>query len=284
MLDTVSPPPSSATQPPRKGWLLWPFQTLARRTSQGVAVTFYGLVVLIPLAALFSSAFTHGWGFFWKAATAKEALAAYRLTITCSLLAALTNAVAGLGTAWVLVRDTFRGKAILNALIDLPFALPTVVAGVTFYTLYGPKSPVHLTLTGTWTGITVAIVFVTLPFTVRSVQPVIETMTFNAEAAAATLGASPWRVFRTITLPTLLPAILTGTGLAFARAMGEYGSVVFVSNNLPFRTEVASSYIYSLASAGDPVGAAATAVTMLVMALVVLIAVSVASRRLVKGS
>jgi len=115
------------------------------------------------------------------------------------------------------------------------------------------------------------------------VQPVIETMTFNAEAAAATLGASPWRVFRTITLPTLLPAIVTGTGLAFARAMGEYGSVVFISNNLPFRTEVASSYIYSLAAAGDAVGAAATAVMMLVVALLVLVIVSVTSRRLVKG-
>jgi len=246
-------------------------------------VTFYSLVVLIPLAALFSNAFTHGWGFFWKAATAKEALSAYRLTITCSLVAALVNAVAGLGTAWVLVRDSFKGKAILNALIDLPFALPTVVAGVTFYTLYGPKSPVHLTLTGTWTGITVAIVFVTLPFTVRSVQPVIETMTFNAEAAAATLGASPWRVFRTITLPTLLPAIVTGAGLAFARAMGEYGSVVFISNNLPFKTQVASSYIYSLSSAGDNIGAAAAAVMMMVIALVALTGISVASRRLAKG-
>jgi len=277
------PPINGSSQPPRTGWLLWPFSALSRRTAQGVAVTFYSLVVLIPLAALFSNAFTHGWGFFWKAATAKEALSAYRLTITCSVVAALVNAVAGLGTAWVLVRDSFKGKAILNALIDLPFALPTVVAGVTFYTLYGPKSPVHLTLTGTWTGITVAIVFVTLPFTVRSVQPVIETMTFNAEAAAATLGASPWRVFRTITLPTLLPAIVTGAGLAFARAMGEYGSVVFISNNLPFRTEVASSYIYSLASAGDPIGAAATAVMMLVVALCVLVVVSVTSRRLVKG-
>jgi sulfate transport system permease protein len=248
-----------------------------------VTLTFYSLIILIPLAALISSAFTHGWGDFWHSATAPEARDAYRLTILCSLVGAAVNAVAGLATAWVLVHDRFPGKAILNALIDLPFALPTVVAGVTFYTLYGPLSPVHLTLTGTWIGITVAIVFVTLPFTVRSVQPVLETMTFSAESAAATLGASKARIFRTITLPTLAPAIVTGAGLAFARAMGEYGSVVFISNNLPFHTEVASSYIYSLASSENPTGAAATAVTMLIFALIALVSVSVTAKRLARG-
>jgi len=246
-------------------------------------LSFYSLIVLIPLAALVSSAFTNGWGAFWRAATQVEALDAYELTIGCAVLGALINAVSGLGIAWVLARDAFWGKAVLNALIDLPFALPTVVAGVTFYTLYGPHSPVHLTLTGTWVGITVAVVFVTLPFSVRSVQPVIETMSFTAEAAAATLGASNTRIFRTITLPTLLPAIVTGAGLAFARAMGEYGSVVFISNNLPFKTQVASSYIYSLSSAGDNIGAAAAAVMMMVIALVALTGISVASRRLAKG-
>lgn len=283
MAPDVTAPPTTPTQPPSRGWLRWRASGVTSATSQGLALSFYSLVVLIPLAALFSSAFTHGWGVFWRDATAKEAIDAYRLTIECSLVGAALNAVAGLGTAWVLVRDQFPGKAIINALIDLPFALPTVVAGVTFYTLYGPLSPVHLTLTGTWVGITLAIVFVTLPFTVRSVQPVLETMTFSAEAAASTLGASSVRVFFTITLPTLAPAIITGAGLAFARAMGEYGSVVFISNNLPYHTEVASSYIYSLASSQNPVGAAATAVAMLVFALIALTAVSITSRRLVRG-
>ncbi len=276
-------PPTLPTQPPRTGWLRWRSSGLFSPGAQGATLLFYSLVVLVPLTALFSSAFTHGWGVFWRDATATEAIHAYRLTIVCSLAGAAINAVAGLAIAWVLVCDTFPGKSLINALIDLPFALPTVVAGVTFYTLYGPLSPVHLTLTGTWVGITVAIVFVTLPFTVRSVQPVLETMTFSAEAAAATLGASGVRTFFTITLPTLSPAIITGAGLAFARAMGEYGSVVFISNNLPYHTEVASSYIYSLASSQNPVAAAATAVAMLLMALVALTAVSVTSRRLVRG-
>ena len=253
-----------------------------RQVAQGVATLFFSLVVLVPLAALVSSSLHHGWSGLWAAATTTEALDAYRLTILCSVVGAVVNAVVGLATAWVLVRDQFPGKAVLNALIDLPFALPTVVAGVIFYTLYGPRSPVHLTLTGTWIGVTVAIVFVTLPFTVRSVQPVLETMTFHAEAAAMTLGASSRRVFFTISLPTLAPAIVTGMGLAFARAMGEYGSVVFISNNLPFHTEVASSYIYSQASAGNPTGAAASAVAMLVVALAALAVVSVASRRLAR--
>ena len=243
---------------------------------------YLSLLVLIPMAALLSNAFSHGLGGFWDAATSAESLDALKLTVTCSLLASGFNAVAGTATAYVLVRDRFAGRGVLNAIIDLPFALPTVVAGVTFYTLYGPRSPFHVNITGTWIGITVAIMFVTLPFSVRAVQPVLESLTLDAEDAAATLGASPSRVFRTVTLPALVPSLLTGTGLAFARALGEYGSVVFISNNLPYRSEVSSSYIYSLVSEGNDAGAAAVAILLLVGALAVLIASNVVARRLAK--
>jgi len=249
-----------------------------------LAVTYLSVIVLIPFAALLTNAFSGGLGQFWNDVTSLESLDALRLTLLCSLAAAVVNTVMGLATAWVLVRDRFKGQGVLNTLIDLPFALPTVVAGVTFYALYGPLSPLHITITGTWIGITVAIMFVTLPFTVRSVQPVLETLTFTAESAAATLGASPVRVFRTVTLPVLLPSLLTGTGLAFARALGEYGSVVFISNNLPYRTEVASSYIYSLTSSNENGAAAAVAVALLILALGTLVSFSALGRFLSRGA
>lgn len=241
---------------------------------------YLSLLVLIPMAALLDNAFSHGLGAFWSAATSTESLDALKLTLVCSLLAAAFNAVAGTATAYVLVRDHFPGRGVLNAIIDLPFALPTVVAGVTFYTLYGPHSPFHVNITGTWIGITVAIMFVTLPFSVRAVQPVLESLATDAEDAAATLGASSMYVFRTVTLPAIMPSLLTGTGLAFARALGEYGSVVFISNNLPYHSEVSSSYIYSLVSSGDNPGAAAVALMLLVGALAVLIVSNVTARRL----
>jgi sulfate transport system permease protein len=248
-----------------------------------VAVLFLSLVVLIPFAALVTKAFSSGPGAFWSAVTQRESLDALGLTLLCALVGAAVNSVAGLATAWVLVRDRFIGQGLLNAVIDLPFALPTVVAGVTLYTLYGPLSPLHVNVTGTWIGVTLAIMFVTLPFSVRAVQPVLESLTFNAEAAASTLGASPIRVFRTVTLPVLMPALLTGTGLAFARAIGEYGSVVFISNNLPYRSQVASSYIYSLTTSGQTRSAGAVSVALLMIALAVLAACGVVSRRLTRG-
>ncbi len=256
---------------------------LTRRATQGVGLIYLSLVVLIPLAALLTKAFSGGPGAFWDAVSAPESLDALGLTLLCAAVGAAVNAVAGLATAWVLVRDRFVGQGLLNSVIDLPFALPTVVAGVTLYTLYGPLSPLHVNVTGTWVGITLAITFVTLPFTVRAVQPVLQSMTFSAEAAASTLGASAPRVFATVTLPALAPALLTGTGLAFARAIGEYGSVVFISNNLPYRSQVASSYIYSLTTSGQTPAAGAVAVALLAIALVVLVAVGVASRRLTAG-
>lgn len=254
----------------------------ANAATRGLVVLYISLIVLIPLAALVTNAFKGGLGAFLSAATSTESLDALRLTVTCALLAALFNAAAGTATAFVLVRDNFWGKPVLNAIIDLPFALPTVVAGVTFYTLYGPHSPFHVNITGSWIGITVAIMFVTLPFSVRAVQPVLESLSSDAEAAAATLGASSWHIFRTITFPAILPALLTGTGLAFARALGEYGSVVFISNNLPYRSEVSSSYIYSLVSSGQVGSAASVAMLLLVGALAVLVVSNVTARRLAR--
>jgi len=243
-------------------------------------VGYVSLLVLIPMAALLNEAFKGGLGTFWSAATSTEAWDALKLTLACSLFAAVFNAVAGTATAYVLVRDRFAGRGVLNTIIDLPFALPTVVAGVTFYTLYGPHSPFHVNITGTWVGITVAIMFVTLPFSVRAVQPVLETLTSDAEDAAATLGASPLHVFRTVTLPAILPALLTGTGLAFARALGEYGSVVFISNNLPYHSQVSSSLIYSLVSSDQNTSASAVALVLLVLALTVLVVSNVVARQL----
>jgi sulfate transport system permease protein len=279
-------PIAEAKLPPQAGWQFRRVRaatTLGRATAKGLAITYLSLIVLIPLAALLTNAFNKGLGSFWTAVTQTESIDALRLTLICAFIGSAINAVAGLATAWILVRDRFVGQGILNAIIDLPFALPTVVAGVIFYTLYGPLSPFHVNITGTWIGITVAIMFVTLPFTVRSVQPVLESLTFSAEAAASTLGASPIRVFRTITLPALMPAILTGTGLAFARAIGEYGSVVFISNNLPYRSEVASSYIYSLAVSDQTNSAASVAVALLVIALVLLIVFNVTAQRLARN-
>jgi sulfate transport system permease protein len=243
-------------------------------------VTYLSLLVLVPLAALLTHAFGQGSGAFWSAVTQRQSIDAIELSLSSSLVAAAVNAFIGTATAWTLVRDRFVGQGLLNSIIDLPFALPTVVAGVTFLTLYGPLSPIHLDIANSWIGVTVAIMFVTLPFTVRSVQPVLESLSFEAEAAAATLGASPRRVFLTITLPALMPAILTGTGLAFARAIGEYGSVVFISGNEPYRTQVASSYIYSLVGSGQTDSASAVAVFLLAIALVVLGVFNLVSRRL----
>jgi sulfate transport system permease protein len=264
--------------PPRERWVQRHAWTWFARAGKGLGVTYLSVIVLLPIAALTSHALDHGWGTFWGALTQRESLDAIKLTVLCAAAGTLINVVAGTATAWVLARDRFVGSSLLNALIDLPFALPTVVAGVTFYTLYGPRSPFHVNITGTWIGITVAIAFVTLPFNVRAVQPLLEARTFHAEAAAATLGASPARVLRTITLPALAPAIMTGAGLAFARALGEYGSVVFISNNLPYRSQVASSYVYSLATSGQVDTAAAVSVGLLVMALVILIAVNFIGR------
>jgi sulfate transport system permease protein len=238
-----------------------------------LAITYLSLLVILPLAALLAHSFSGGWSAFWSAVTQPEAVAALKLSFTTSLAVAAFNAVAGLVIAWVLVRDEFRGKAVVNAIIDLPFALPTIVAGLTLLTLYGPNSPFHLNVADSRWGILFALAFVTLPFSVRSVQPVLAELDIETEEAAASLGASSGRVLWRIILPSLAPAMLAGAGLAFARAMGEFGSVVLISGNVPFKTEVASSWIYSLSQSDDLSAAAAISIVLVGTALVVLLGI-----------
>jgi sulfate transport system permease protein len=252
---------------------------LGRIGGPTLAVTYLSLLVVLPLAALLSNAFTGGFGAFWRAVSQPEAVAALKLTLWCSLAVAAFNAVAGLIIAWVLVRDDFRGKPIVNAVIDLPFALPTVVAGLTLLSLYGPDSPFHVNVADTPVGILFALAFVTLPFSVRSVQPVLAELDREVEEAAASLGASPLVVLRRVILPGVAPAMLAGAGLAFARAVGEFGSVVLISGNVPFKTEVASSWIYSLSQSDDLSGAAAISVVLVTIALLVLLGIGLLRRR-----
>lgn len=251
----------------------------ARAGGPVLAVTYLSLLVILPVAALVTNAFSGGWSAFWAAVTQPEAVAALELTLAASAIVALVNSFAGLAIAFVLVRDDFRGKALLSAVIDLPFALPTIVAGLTLLALYGPESPFHVNLAGTRLGIGAALLFVTLPFCVRSVQPVLAELDAETEEAAASLGATPPQVLRRIVLPSLLPAVLAGAGLAFARAVGEFGSVVLISGNLPFKTEVASSWIYSLFQSDDLSAASAVSVVLIAISLFVLLAIGWARRR-----
>lgn len=244
-----------------------------------LAVTYLSLLVLLPLAAVVTKAFDGGWGSFWQAVSQPEAVAALKLTLICSLIVAVFNSLAGVTIAWVLIRDEFPGKRLVGAVIDLPFALPTVVAGLTLLTLYGPNGPFGVNVADTRIGIILALAFVTLPFCVRSVQPVLAELDRETEEAAASLGASPAGVLRRIILPSIAPAMLAGAGLAFARAIGEFGSVVLISGNLPFKTEVASSWIYSLSQSDAYGSAASVSVVLIAIALVVLFAIGMLRRR-----
>jgi sulfate/thiosulfate transport system permease protein len=244
-----------------------------------LAVTYLTLLVLLPVAALLTNAFSGGWSAFWAAITEPEAVAALELTLAASAIVAVVNSVAGVAIAFVLVRDDFRGKSLLSAVIDLPFALPTVVAGLTLLALYGADSPFHVNLAGTRLGIGAALLFVTLPFCVRSVQPVLAELDAEIEEAASSLGATPRQVLRRIVLPSILPAVLAGMGLAFARAVGEFGSVVLISGNLPFKTEVASAFIYNQFQSGEFSAASAVSVLLVAIALIVLLAIGWIRRR-----
>ena len=214
-----------------------------------------------------------GWSSFWDAVSSPEAVAALKLSLFVSVVVALVNAVAGTAIAWVLVRDRFRGQSLVNSVIDLPFALPTIVAGLTLLTLYGPHSPVGIDVAFTRTAVLMALLFVTLPFVVRTVQPVLLELDREMEQAAASLGAGSFAVFRRIVFPNLLPAILSGVAMAFARAIGEFGSVVLISGNLPFKTEVASVFIFGRIESNDSVAAAAVSVLLLMISLAVLLAI-----------
>jgi sulfate transport system permease protein len=203
--------------------------------------------------------------------TTPQSVAALKLTLASAAVVSVVNAVTGTGIAWVLVRDQFPGKEFVNAVIDLPFALPTIVAGLTLLTLYGPNSPFGVDVAFQRTGLVLALLFVTLPFVVRAVQPVLIELDRDMEEAASSLGAGTIAVFRRIVFPNLLPAILSGVALAFARAVGEFGSVVLISGNIPFKTEVSSVYIAGQIESDNPTGAAAVSVVLLAISLGVLL-------------
>jgi len=252
-----------ALRPPRPGALL----------ALGLVPTFLSVVVLLPISALVWSSGTQGWHAFWATVSAPEAVASLKLTLGAAVLVSAINAVVGTITAWVLVRDDFAGKSLMNAVIDLPFALPTIVGGLTLLTLYGPKSPLGLNVAYTRTAIVLALLFETLPFVVRTVQPVLHELDREAEEAARSLGAQESRVFRSIVLPNILPGILSGVALAFARAVGEIGAIVLISGNLPFKTEVAAVFVFNHIQSGDENGAAAVALVLLVIAFLLLLAI-----------
>jgi sulfate transport system permease protein len=235
--------------------------------SIGLSTLYLSLIVLLPLAALSWRA--HG----WDAVSTSQGISALRLTLGLSLVVALVNAVAGTAIAWSLVRDRFVGQGLVNALVDLPFALPTIVAGLTLLALYGPKSPVGINAAFTRWGLLLALLFVTLPFVVRTVQPTLFELDREMEDAAASLGAGRFTIFLRIILPSILPAILSGVALAFARAVGEFGAVVLISGNLPFKTEVVSVYVFGRLESGDPGGAAAASVVILLISFGVLLAI-----------
>jgi sulfate transport system permease protein len=239
--------------------------------SSGLALTYLSVIVLIPLAALVAEGRKGGWHHFWQVAWNPESRAALELTLGLALGVVGINAVTGTALAWTLVRDEFPGKRFVNALIDLPFALPTIVAGLTLLALYGPKSAVHVDAAYTRWGVLMALLFVTLPFVVRTVQPVLLELDREMEEAAASLGAGRFTIFRRIVFPHLLPALLSGVALAFARAIGEFGAVILIAGNLPFKTEVASLYVFQRLNAGDSQGAAALAVLLLAISLGVLL-------------
>ena len=242
-------------------------------------MAYLSIVALVPLAAVVVRSMNGGFDAFWTAVTNEQAVAALRLTLIASVIVVLINAVAGTLIAWVLVRDEFPGKSIVNSLIDLPFALPTIVAGLTLLAFYGPDSPVGVDLAFTRVSVVLALLFVTLPFVVRAVQPVLLELDTEMEQAAESLGAGKATVFRRIVLPNLTPAIIAGAGLAFARAVGEFGSLVLIAGNIPFETQAASVFIFGLVESDDSTGAAAVSVVLLLIALVVLLTFGWLSKR-----
>ena len=238
----------------------------------GVATLWLSLIVLLPLAAVVDRSLDGGLSQFWESVSSRQSVAALRFTLLISLGVAAINAVMGTLIAWVLVRDDFRGKAFVNALIDLPFALPTIVAGLTLLALYGDA------IAFTKWAVLLALLFVTLPFVVRAVQPVLIELDREMEEAAASLGASPVTTFRRVILPNLVPAIVSGVALAFARAVGEFGSVVLISGNKPFDTQVASVYAYKQLESDNISGAAAVSVVLLALSLAVLVGLRLVER------
>jgi len=251
------------------------------KLSLGYTIFYLCLIVLIPLSAVFIKTAELSWSEFWTVITAPRVVATYQLTFGASLIAALINMVFGLLTAWVLVRYQFVGKKILDALVDLPFALPTAVAGISLTAIYAPNGwigsllePHGIKVAFTPLGVVVALTFIGLPFVVRTVQPVLEDFSAEAEEAAASLGANRWQTFYKVILPAILPALLTGFSLAFARAIGEYGSVIFIAGNMPMISEITPLMIITKLEQYDYAGATAIAVVMLVVSFMLLLAIN----------
>jgi sulfate transport system permease protein len=252
------------------------------RLTLGFTLFYLGLIVLIPLGAVFWKTSELTWSQFWHTATMPTALASYRVTFGASFFAALVNVVFGLVVAWVLVRYEFFGKKIVDALVDLPFALPTAVAGITLAALYSQNgwigqllAPLGIKVANTSLGIFIALTFIGLPFIVRTVQPILEDLDAELEEAASSLGANRWQVFSRVILPMLTPALLTGFALAFARALGEYGSVIFIAGNIPMKTQITPVLIMQELDMFDYAKATAIAVVMLVVSFVLLLAINV---------
>jgi sulfate/thiosulfate transport system permease protein len=241
-------------------------------------IGYLSFIVLIPLAAVVWKSTGSGLEGFWNAVTSPAAVASLKLTLGASIVVAFVNAAMGTLIAWVLVRDDFPGKGIVNSLIDLPFALPTIVAGLTLLALYGPRGPIGINIAYTRMAVVAALLFVTLPFVVRSVQPVLHELDTEMEEAAASLGAGGFTIFRRVILPNLVPAILSGVALAFARAMGEFGSLVLISGNIPFKTQVASVQIFANIESDRPTAAAAISVVLLGLSFLVLLAIDLLRR------
>jgi sulfate transport system permease protein len=248
----------------------------------GIAMVWFSLLVLIPLAAIVATAGEEGWRGYVDTLTNPQSWAAIKLTVGQSLLVTGINVVMGTLIAWVLVRDRFWGKRLLDLVIDIPFAMPTIVAGLVLLGLYGPKGPLGINVSNTPTSVTLALAFVTLPFIVRTVQPVLAELDADVEEAAASLGARRLTTLRRIVLPSIIPAIAAGAALSFARAISEYGSLVLLSGMLPYRTEVVSVRVLSFIEGGDRTAAAALATIMLGVALFVIVALDVIQRRMAR--
>jgi len=249
--------------------------------TMGFSLLYLSLLVLLPLSALVLRAMDLSWAEFWAVATDARSIASYKITFGASFVGAMINLVFGMLTAWVLVRYTFPGKGIIDALVDLPFALPTAVAGISLTSIYAYNGwigqwfdPLGIRIAYTPLGVIVALTFIGLPFVVRTVQPVLDDLEKELEEAAVSLGAKRWQTFRRVLLPAVWPALLTGFALAFARAIGEYGSVIFISGNMPYKTEITPLLIVTKLEQYDYAGAAALAVVMLIVSFLMLFVIN----------
>ena len=267
-------PPAPPASPSRRR----PLHGKGKAVGLSLVMTYLSIIVLIPLAAVVWRSQSNGLSCFIHAITTPEAASTLKLTIYSSLLVAAINMVMGTAIAWVLVRDKLPGRTILDTLIDLPFALPTIVAGLALLTVYGPNSPLGVDLAYQRAGVVVALLFVTLPFVVRTVQPVLMELDTEMEQAAASLGARPGTTFVRIILPNMFPAMAAGTALAFARSMSEFGSTVLISGNIPFQTQVASVHVYNQLESDNVTGAAAVSTVLLIVSLVVLVGLDMLQR------